>query len=125
MDDKPRRPTLHLKFPAAAPSEPKIPVDMTPRAKRGTANVFIPEPRARPAFKPRPQHVAPPAAPVVKPVHAWKCKPCGTGFDVGPELADDDAVRCPSCNARVGRAKDFRSDPPTLAKVRARQVGKG
>ena len=122
MDDKPRRPTLHLKFPAAAPSEPKIPVDMTPRAKRGTANVFIPEPRTRPAFKPRPM-AAPPSAPVK--TYGWKCKPCGTGFDVVSELGDDDAVRCPSCNARVGLAKDFRSDPPNLAKVRARQVGKG
>jgi hypothetical protein len=40
--------------------------------------------------------------------------------EVSPELADDEAVRCPSCNARLGKAAQFRTDAPDQAKVRAR-----
>jgi DNA-directed RNA polymerase subunit RPC12/RpoP len=60
--------------------------------------------------------VAPPAAKAM----TWKCKPCGKPFQVLAELADEDSVRCPACNARLGLAADFRSDPPNLEKVRAR-----
>jgi len=60
---------------------------------------------------------APPAA-----TSAWKCKPCGTSFQVGPDLDDAAAVRCPSCNARLGLAGDFRQHPPS-PKLRARPVG--
>jgi DNA-directed RNA polymerase subunit RPC12/RpoP len=56
-----------------------------------------------------------PPAPVVR----WKCKPCGTPFEVSGELGDDQAVRCPSCNARLGRADQFRAGD---AAVRARRT---
>jgi hypothetical protein len=62
---------------------------------------------------------APAAAPPL-PAQIWKCKPCGKPFQVLSELADDDSVRCPACNARLGLAADFRSEPPNLEKVRAR-----
>lgn len=128
MADKPRRPILHLKFPSAAPADPDAPAPApaTPVARtmpiapagRTTRMVreFIP---ARP---PRLRRAEPPPKP--KPF-AWKCKPCGTGFDVADELADDKSVRCPSCNARLGLAGDFRCDPPNLDKLRARAVGTG
>lgn len=53
---------------------------------------------------------------------AWKCKPCGTTVPIGADLDDDAVVRCPSCNARLGLAREFRQDPPS-PKVRARRVG--
>ena len=65
-----------------------------------------------------------PGAPVVStpPPKAmtWKCKPCGKPFQVLSEQADDEWVRCPACNARLGLASGFRSEPPNLEKVRAR-----
>ena len=61
------------------------------------------------------------ASPVKAPVWRWKCKPCGAALEIGADLADADAVRCPACNAKLGRAEQFRSDPPD-AKVRARRV---
>ena len=102
MTDKPRRPVLSLKNPPAPKPVTPAPAPTPPLAP------------ARSAFRKDP---AP--APVT---HAWRCKPCGTGFDVPASLADDESMRCPSCNARVGLARDFRSDPPNLAKVRARQT---
>lgn len=69
------------------------------------------------AAKPAP----PPAPPPVQ--HDWKCKPCGTGFSVSPDLADSEAVRCPNCNAKLGLAGEFRADPPP-AKLRARPARK-
>jgi hypothetical protein len=45
-------------------------------------------------------------------------------FDPAPELADEDSVRCPSCNARLGLASDFRADPPNVEKLRARHLKK-
>jgi hypothetical protein len=33
-------------------------------------------------------------------------------------------VRCPSCNARLGLASDFRADPPNVEKLRARHLKK-
>jgi DNA-directed RNA polymerase subunit RPC12/RpoP len=72
----------------------------------------------------------PPSAPVAAPAvpkvpepskaQSWKCKPCGKPFQVLSELADEDSVRCPACNARLGLAADFRSEPPNLERVRAR-----
>jgi uncharacterized paraquat-inducible protein A len=56
-----------------------------------------------------------PAAPVIR----WKCKPCGTPFEVPAELGDDQSVRCPACNARLGRADQFRAGD---AAVRARRA---
>jgi len=55
-------------------------------------------------------------------VYPWRCKPCGTGFNVPTDLAEDESVRCPACNARLGLLKDFSGDEPNLAKVRARKV---
>jgi len=63
---------------------------------------------------------AAPTAPPASKAMTWKCKPCGKPFQVLAELADEDSVRCPACNARLGLAADFRSDPPNLEKVRAR-----
>jgi len=65
-----------------------------------------------------PKSLAPAPA---KPAPTWKCKPCGASLQVDGALADDAAVRCPSCNARLGLAADFRQEPPG-AKVRARLV---
>ncbi|MBV9994188.1 MAG: hypothetical protein JO127_03145 [Caulobacteraceae bacterium] len=59
----------------------------------------------------------------VKPLD-WKCRPCGTLLQVAPDLADDEPVRCPSCNARLGLARDFRAKPPNLEKLRARLASK-
>jgi hypothetical protein len=64
--------------------------------------------------------VAPPPPPPPPPAPAWRCRPCGAAFDVPAETPDDERVRCPSCNAKVGLAADFRSDPPLLEKLRAR-----
>ena len=66
----------------------------------------------------------PPPMPAGLPIKAkeWKCRPCGTVLQVAPELGDDDSVRCPSCNARLGLARDFRSDPPNIEKLRAREA---
>jgi len=94
MTDKPKRPILHLKFP------PSTPVGAPAASADAPA--------------------APVAAPPAPKVQTWKCKPCGKPFQVLDELADEDSVRCPACNARLGLAADFRSDPPNLEKVRAR-----
>jgi DNA-directed RNA polymerase subunit RPC12/RpoP len=90
MTEKPKRPILHLKFPPSTP---------------------IATPMAAPAV---------PKAPEPPQAQSWKCKPCGKPFQVLTELADEDSVRCPACNARLGLASDFRSDPPNLERVRAR-----
>jgi len=50
----------------------------------------------------------------------WKCRPCGTAFTVPVEAADTEAVRCPSCNAKLGLASDFRAEPPAIDRLRAR-----
>jgi DNA-directed RNA polymerase subunit RPC12/RpoP len=63
----------------------------------------------------------PPPPPPPAQVFAWKCKPCGAGFNVGDELAEDVVIRCPSCNAKIGVVADFRADP-TPTKLRARPV---
>jgi DNA-directed RNA polymerase subunit RPC12/RpoP len=97
MDDqieKPKRPTLRLKFPPPMPVTP-----MTPVAKPAKPGV---------------------AAAVKAP--EWKCKPCGTAFQVPSELTDEESVRCPSCNAKLGLAKDFRDTPPNTSRLRARFV---
>jgi DNA-directed RNA polymerase subunit RPC12/RpoP len=57
----------------------------------------------------------------LRPQPHWKCKPCGATFQVSHDLADEDAVRCPSCNARLGKAGEFRANPPP-PRVRARRV---
>lgn len=74
-----------------------------------------PKPAAKPSLRPpRPPKAAKPPEP------AWKCRPCGSAFDVPATAADEDAVRCPSCNAKLGLARDFRMDPPNIEKLRAR-----
>ena len=93
MNERVRRPILHLKLGA------------TPPAQRSED--------------------APPPAPAAAPAPAtytWKCRPCGTPFIPPSEGPDAEAVRCPACNARLGRAGDFRLDPPPLEKLRARAV---
>lgn len=84
MTEKPKRPTLSLKFP---PKLPPAPVAVTPDKAR-----------------------------------EWKCKPCGAAFQVPVELGDEGAVRCPSCNAKLGLARDFRETPPNTPRLRARLV---
>lgn len=101
--EPPRRKILSLKSGIAAPGGPP-PLERIARPARPSA----PEP--------------PPAPPPA--VGDWKCKPCGTRFDPATDLADDDSVRCPACNARLGLASDFRADPPHVEKLRARHLKK-
>ncbi|MEH0198932.1 hypothetical protein V7S57_24160 [Caulobacter sp. CCNWLY153] len=101
--EPPRRKILSLKSGVAAPGGPP-PLERLQKAVK----VVTPEP-------------APPPPPAVG---DWKCKPCGTRFDPPVELADSDHVRCPSCNARLGLASDFRADPPRVEKLRARYLKK-
>jgi len=71
----------------------------------------------------RSEAAPPPAPPAAAPAtYTWKCRPCGTPFIPPAEGPDDEAVRCPACNARLGRAGDFRLDPPPLERLRARAV---
>ena len=56
---------------------------------------------------------------VREPELAWKCRPCGALLEIRPDLADNDIVRCPACNARIGKAGDLRTDDLPAAKVRA------
>jgi len=63
---------------------------------------------------------AKPAGPPAPPA-MWKCKPCGTAFPL-PEGEADEWVRCPHCNARLGRVADFQADPPPT-RLRARPAG--
>jgi DNA-directed RNA polymerase subunit RPC12/RpoP len=67
---------------------------------------------------------AAPSAPVEAKPQLWKCKPCGKTFEVPAELGDEEAMRCPACNARLGLAKEFRVADPEQAKVRARPVAR-
>jgi DNA-directed RNA polymerase subunit RPC12/RpoP len=64
----------------------------------------------------------PPPAKAATAEAVWKCKPCGAQFGVDPTLADGEPVRCPGCNARLGRAEQFRIDPVETRGVRARMV---
>jgi len=82
-------------------------MNMTESPRRPTLRLKFPPPLPQPS--------------VVKPKE-FKCRPCGTVLQVAPELADEDSVRCPSCNARLGLARDFRSDPPNFEKLRAREA---
>jgi DNA-directed RNA polymerase subunit RPC12/RpoP len=58
----------------------------------------------------------------IPPASDWKCRPCGKSFQVDGGLDGDAAVRCPSCNARLGLAREFRQTPPS-PKLRARPLG--
>lgn len=108
MNDKPRRPVLSLKNPPA----PKPPVEPVAAPK---PSPLKPSPYA-PRSTASKREVPPPVA------HPWRCKPCGTGFSLPTDLGEDESVRCPACNARLGLLKDFVGDEPNLAKVRARKV---
>jgi hypothetical protein len=123
MTDKPKRPTLRLKFPPKLPDPPAAekPAAQAFDAKPFDSRPFGPKPFAGKPFAGRPSAPKAPPPPAVD----WKCKPCGTGFNVPAELADDEAVRCPSCNAKLGLAGDFRQDPPNTPRLRARPVAKG
>lgn len=101
--EPPRRKVLSLKSGVTAPGGPP-PLQRLPKPVRPV----IPEPPPPP----------PPAT------GDWKCKPCGARFDPPVELSDEDSVRCPACNARLGPAADFRADPPRVEKLRARYLKK-
>ncbi len=105
--EPPRRKILSLKSGVAAPGGPP-PLERIQRPA-GHKRVVVTTPEPPPA----------PAA-----TGDFKCKPCGTRFDPPAELADDDSVRCPSCNARLGLASDFRATPPNVDKLRARYLKK-
>ena len=65
----------------------------------------------------------PPAAkPVVAAPSRWKCKPCGTLISLTGEEPEDDVVRCPSCNAKLGSIGDFRAAEGDPTRVRARKA---
>jgi hypothetical protein len=51
---------------------------------------------------------------------AWLCKPCGTRFTPDAALAPETPVRCPSCNAKLGKAGDFADPQPGFPRLRAR-----
>jgi len=106
MSDEPRpRKTLSLK-PGVVVARPLGPEPLTP---------------LRPVRKfraPKPPKAPPPPPPQA---FGWKCKPCGQGFDPPIDAPDDQDVRCPSCNARVGKVGDFALDPPPN-RLRARKV---
>ena len=104
--EPPRRKTLSLKSPVAAPGGPP-PLE---RMVKPSARTTVFTPHAAPPPEP------PPAPP---PTGDWKCKPCGAGFSIEASLADDVVIRCPSCNAKLGTVADFRADPPPT-KLRAR-----
>ena len=50
----------------------------------------------------------------------WLCKPCGTRFAPDPHLAPAEAVRCPNCTAKLGKAADFANPEPGFPRLRAR-----
>lgn len=93
MTERPRRPILHLKLNPDRP--PPIPAAPAP---------------SKPAVAKAPP---PPIGEV------WKCKPCGTAISLADMPMEGD-VRCPGCNARLGKAEDFRADPPRSERLRAR-----
>ena len=100
MTETSRRPILHLKLGTVV--KPMGPAAAPPPAPRPAA------------FKP--------ARPPAPPPATWKCRPCGSGFTPPEVAAETDAVRCPSCNAKLGLVRDFRGDPPNLDRLRARPV---
>ncbi len=57
--------------------------------------------------------------PASLPAERWKCRPCGASFEVAGARSVDEVVRCPACNARLGRVGQFRAGGPT---VRARRA---
>lgn len=73
-------------------------------------------------LKSPPRALAPAPSPVKPSPVKWKCKPCGELLEVGPTLPDEAVIRCPACNARLGRAAQFRSEEPQPPGVRARRV---
>ena len=92
---------------------------MNERARRPILHLKLGSPPAERTEAARPDSPAVQSAPGT---YTWKCRPCGTPLVPPREGPDDEAVRCPSCNARVGRAGDFRLDPPPLERLRARAV---
>lgn len=50
----------------------------------------------------------------------WKCKPCGAAVVLTGAEPEDQVIRCPNCNAKLGLAGQFLSDPPS-PKIRARR----
>lgn len=64
----------------------------------------------------------PPLKPVAAAPSKWKCKPCGTLVSIAGDEPADEVVRCPACNAKLGVAGDFSSDPPEFSRLRARKV---
>ena len=86
-------------------------------------------PRAETDMTDRPRrpllHLKAGTAPAAKtpPPGKWRCKPCGGVVELDADLADEAEVRCGSCGAVLGRAGQFRSDPPQLQRIRARRIG--
>ena len=107
-EEPPKRRTLSLK-PGVEVTRPLGPQPLEPLRSD------------RPARPPRPPRPFREAKPVERPSHGWKCKPCGAFFDPPAEGPDDEVVRCPGCNARIGIAGDFRQTPPP-ARLRARPM---
>lgn len=86
----------------------------TPPPKRRTLS--LPNRPAPPPPPPEPE----PAAVAPQPGR-WVCKPCGKRFDPPLEGEDEDAVRCPNCNARLGKLGGFRAEEPP-SNLRARRL---
>lgn len=67
-------------------------------------------------LKTRPLPVPAPAP--VDVAERWKCKPCGALLEIDAALADEAVVRCPACNARLGRAEQFRASGDGAVRAR-------
>jgi DNA-directed RNA polymerase subunit RPC12/RpoP len=67
-------------------------------------------------FPPAPKAPPPAAAKETR----WKCKPCGAAVVLTGAEPEDQEVRCPACNAKLGLVAQFLSDPPS-PKIRARR----
>lgn len=64
---------------------------------------------------------APKAAPPPPPKEQrWKCKPCGAAVVLTGGEPENQEIRCPACNAKLGLAGQFLSDPPS-PRIRARR----
>lgn len=88
---------------------------MSEQSRRPTLRLKTEVKLKAPSFaRPAPAPSQPPPQP------RWKCRPCGSAFDLPADQPEDESVRCPSCRARLGKLRDFRADPPDLTKLRAR-----
>ncbi len=89
---------------------------MTEGGRRPILSLKTP-PARMPAIPGAPSPAAPaPAQP------GWKCKPCGARVELPAQASPETVVRCPACNARLGRMEQFLADPLPTTGLRARRT---